>query len=188
MNKMKVKGLHEMRRAVKWKEVKGRARKLSGKGRAPHAADHAQNMRRPCSYVLYWAHPYKGRRIRGRRFPRIFVASPRSVQKRVFLGGMGTPQKTLVFLTPRGGDAQKAAKNRLNKSANPSPLIRVGPAWRSAKVRHVVAVGRRHGADGLIPQAFRDVTDRGPRWPDLHADATQPATRHFFPFFHFLSL
>ena len=45
----------------------------------------------------------------------------------------GHPPKNTRFLTPRG-DAQKAAKNRLNKSANPLPLIRVGPAWRSAKV------------------------------------------------------
>ena len=49
----------------------------------------------------------------------------------------GHPPKSTRFLTPRG-DAQKAAKNRLNKSANPSPLIRVGPAWRRAKVRRWV--------------------------------------------------
>ena len=45
----------------------------------------------------------------------------------------GHPPKNTRFLTPRG-DAQKAAKNRLNKSGNPSPLIRVGAAWRRAKV------------------------------------------------------
>ena len=53
------------------------------------------------------------------------------------LSTMGTPQKTLVFLL-RGEMLKKPGKNRLNKSANPSPLIRVGPAWRSAKVRHMV--------------------------------------------------
>ena len=52
----------------------------------------------------------------------------------------GHPPKNTRFLTPRG-DAQKAAKNRLNKSGNPSPLIRVGPAWRRAKVRHMVGGG-----------------------------------------------
>ena len=50
------------------------------------------------------------------------------------------PPQNTCFLTQRG-DAQTAAKNRLNKSANPSPLITVGPAWRSAKVRHVVGGG-----------------------------------------------
>ena len=47
-------------------------------------------MRGPCAYVLRWARPYKGQRIRGLVYA-IFVASFRSaqkrVQKRVFLGG-----------------------------------------------------------------------------------------------------
>ena len=62
----------------------------------------------------------------------------------------GHPPKSTRFLTP-WGDAQKAAKHRLNKSANPSPLRRVGPAWRSAKVRHMVGGGSA-AADGLIPE------------------------------------
>ena len=48
----------------------------------------------------------------------------------------GHPPKNTRFLTPRG-DAQKAAKNRLNKSGNPSPLIRAGPAQKySARSPH----------------------------------------------------
>ena len=92
----------------------------------------------------------------------------------------GHPPKNTRFLTPRG-DAQKAAKNRLNKSGNPSPLIRVGPAWRSAKVRIMVPGGRRHRAAGLIPEGrpcgprpsavSRTTGSEAPRWPDLRAAA-----------------
>ena len=43
-------------------------------------------MRRTCAYVLCWAFPYKRQRIRELVLA-IFVASPRGVQKRAFLGG-----------------------------------------------------------------------------------------------------
>ena len=98
----------------------------------------------------------------------------------------GHPPKNTRFLTPRG-DAQKAAKNRLNKSANPSPLIRVGPAWRSAKVRRWVGgMGRTalylkvgptglglrpyHGPQGLKPSVAgfkRFATARPLGWANL---------------------
>ena len=60
----------------------------------------------------------------------------------------GHPPKNTLFLTPRG-DAQKAAKNCLNKSGNPSPLIRAGPAQKYSAWS---AVGRRHRAAGPIPE------------------------------------
>ena len=47
------------------------------------------------------------------------------------------------------GDATKILENRLNQSANPSPLIRAGPAQN---VCAWSAHGRRHGAHGLIPE------------------------------------
>ena len=54
----------------------------------------------------------------------------------------GHPPKNTRFLTPRG-DAQKAAKTRLNKSGNPSPIIRAGPAQKySARSAHVRGTGR----------------------------------------------
>ena len=92
------------------------------------------------------------------------------------------PKNTRFFLTPRG-DAQKAAKNRLSKSANPSPLIRVGPAWRSAKVRHVVGGGSAAwGVGGMGrtalylkvgPAGLGLRRCHGPRgqWPDFRAAA-----------------
>ena len=60
----------------------------------------------------------------------------------------GHPPKNTRLLTPRG-DAQKAAKNRLNKSGNPSLLIRAGPAQKYSAWS---AVGRRHRAAGPIPE------------------------------------
>ena len=53
----------------------------------------------------------------------------------------GHPPKNTRFLTPRG-DAQKAAKNRLNKSGNPSPLIRVAQLGAAQKYSAWSAVVR----------------------------------------------
>ena len=74
----------------------------------------------------------------------------------------GHPPKNTRFLTPRG-DAQKAAKNRLNKSANPSPLSRLGAAQKfcscSANVLRMVggmgcaALYLKVSPNGLWPAA-----------------------------------
>ena len=57
---------------------------------------------------------------------------------------LGTPQKYAFF-----GAAGRCYKHRLNQSANPSHLIRAGPAQN---VCSCSAHGRRHGACGLIPE------------------------------------
>ena len=79
------------------------------------------------------------------------------------LSSIKHPPKSARFVTLRG-DATKVLENRLNQSANPSPLIRAGPAQN---VCAWSAHGRRHGARGLIPEG----KPCGP-------DQTQPATGH----------
>ena len=51
----------------------------------------------------------------------------------------GHPPKNTRFLTPQGDKKPPKLPKQIRK--NPSPLIRAGPAWRSAKVRHVVGGG-----------------------------------------------
>ena len=93
------------------------------------------------------------------------------------LSSIRHPIKILVFGLVFGRCGDMLQKS-LEQSVNPSPLIRAGPAQN---VCSWSAHGRRHGAHGLIPEGKPCGLGLRPdhvRWPDLHADATQPATGH----------
>ena len=81
----------------------------------------------------------------------------------------GHPPENTRFLTLRG-DAQKAAKNRLNESANPSPLSRLGAAQKFCSCS---AHGRRMVGGMVRAALYLKVSPAGfglrpdhVRWPD----------------------
>ena len=92
--------------------------------------------------------------------------------------------KSARFVTLRG-DATKMLENRLNQSANPSPLIRAGPAqnvcsWSAHGPFMVGGMGRT--------ALYLKVSPAGLACGPITSGHSQPATGHPFPFFHFLSL
>ena len=97
------------------------------------------------------------------------------------LSSIRAPPKSARFVTLRG-DATKILENRLNRSANPSPLSRLGAAQKFCSCSAhgplmVGGMGRTALYLKVSPAGFGLRPDHV-RWPDLHADATQPATGH----------